>query len=330
MLQVAGARLEAPEGTVAKAADPHLPGGDGDAREMSGNRVARSDRVGGRVDANERADRRCGRRRVATGQEHTDRCGDAATISAAATATAMTTRRLARGACVEPERAARLVDQLPTTRVALGGILGHRAREHGIDLGRQARDSAAGDRHRILEVRVQSGDVRGAVERQGSRQRLEEQAAERVLVGPAVEHVAADLLGRDVVDGAQPLPVGGAALGGPLGQAEVGEVAVLATVLLVDEDVRRLDVAMDEAAAVGGVERIGDLRCDRDRTSRIQRAFATEQCLQVRPDDEAHRDEQAPVCLTRLVDRNHVGVVEPCREPGLAKQPLAKAVVVGE
>ncbi len=84
--------------------------------------------------------------------------------------------------------------------------------------------------------------------------------------------------------------------------------------LLVDEDVRRLHVTVDEAAAVSCVERIGNLCCDRHRSSRIQHAFTTEQCLQVSPHDEPHRYEQAPVGLTCLVDRDHVGVIEPRRE----------------
>ena len=86
---------------------------------------------------------------------------------------------------------------------------------------------------------------------------------------------------------------------------------MLAAVLLVDEDVGRLHVAVDEAAAVSCVERIGDLCRDRHRSSRIQYAFTTEQCLQVGAHDEPHRDEQAPVGLARLVDRDHIGWSSP-------------------
>ena len=99
-------------------------------------------------------------------------------------------------------------------------------------------------------------------------QALEEHAAERVLVAATVGLGALDLLGRDVVDGADE----GARRseldrrGGVLRQSEVGEVAVLGDARrasLGDEDVPGLDVAVDEAAHVRGVERAADLRGDR-------------------------------------------------------------------
>ena len=231
---------------------------------------------------------------------------------------------------VEPERGARLVDQLPAARVAKGGILRHRTLQDRVDLRRQTRVSLAGNRNRILEVRIQRGDVRRPVVREAARQRFEEQAAECVLVSATVERLAADLLGRDVVDRAQPLPVGRAALRGPLRQPEVGEVGVLSAVLFVDQDVRRLHVAMDEPAPVCGVECIGDLSRNRDRPRRVERTLATEQRLQIGAGHESHGDEQAPVFLTGLVDRDHVRVVEPSSEAGLAEQPLPKPFVVGE
>jgi hypothetical protein len=166
------------------------------------------------------------------------------------------------------------------------------------------------------------GDVGAAAVRDGARQALEQQARQAVLVRPPVELLAADLLGRDVVDRAHELAVGGAALGRALGQAEVGQVAVLAPVAVVEQDVARLHVAVDEAAAMGGVEGVRDLRGDRDRARRIERPLAPQQRLEVAAGDVAHRDEQAPLALTGLVDRDHVRVVEAGREPRLAQQPL--------
>ena len=68
-----------------------------------------------------------------------------------------------------------------------------------------------------------------ARERHLAGQQLEEQAAERVDVDPGVDRPAGDLLGRDVVEGAdEAAGLGQAGLGGDVaGDAEVGDVGVL-------------------------------------------------------------------------------------------------------
>jgi hypothetical protein len=56
----------------------------------------------------------------------------------------------------------------------------------------------------------------------------------------------------------------------PARQPEIGQVHVL---LRVEEDARRFDVPMDEAAGVGCVQGRGDLPADPHRTGRIERAI---------------------------------------------------------
>ena len=86
--------------------------------------------------------------------------------------------------------------------------------------------------------------------------RLEEDAAERVDVGRRADAAAAPLLRRHVLGGADHRGAAGrAGLVERLGQAEVGEEGAVAF----DQDVVRLDVAVDDAGGVGGVERVGDL-----------------------------------------------------------------------
>ena len=76
-----------------------------------------------------------------------------------------------------------------------------------------------------------------------------------------------------------------------------------------DEDVRRLDVAMNDARGVGGVEGVGDF------DGQFQRRFEIEplDChalAQVRALEELHGDEDDPVLLANLINRADVGVVQ--------------------
>ena len=59
--------------------------------------------------------------------------------------------------------------------------------------------------------------------------------------------------------------------GRDLRQSEIQNLCVSA---LGDEDVSRLDVAVDDALGVGGIERVGDLDGEREDQIRVQRAIA--------------------------------------------------------
>ena len=122
-------------------------------------------------------------------------------------------------------------------------------------------------------------DIRVAPERQLPDKALVEDAAERVDVRPTVDRHPDDLLGRDVVDRAEQVPVVAHVrhVGEPLRQAKVREVDVVGAVgpgAGVEEDVRRLHVAMDETARVGSVERARDLGEDGDCVRRVEPAAA--------------------------------------------------------
>ena len=174
------------------------------------------------------------------------------------------------------------------------------------------------------------GHVGALAEGQRAGEAFEEQAAERVLVGAAVELVAADLLGRHVVDGAHELPVGGVGAVAGVREPEVGEVGVIAVALLVEQDVARLDVAVHQPAPVGGVERFGDLRGDGDGPLGAERSAGSQQGLEVGAVDVAHRDEQPAIDLAGVVDGDDVRVVEARRQPRLVQEPLAEALVLRE
>ena len=113
----------------------------------------------------------------------------------------------------------------------------------------------------------------------------------------------------------------------PARQPEVGQVAVVATV---DEDVRRLDVAVNEASLVGRVEGICDLPEQGHGAIRRKHPLRGEQPLQVAAVDQPHREIKAPGHLTRVVDRNDRGVIERGCQPRLAQEALAEANIPGE
>ena len=153
-------------------------------------------------------------------------------------------------------------------------------------------------------------------------ERLVEHAAERIDVGARVHLPALDLLGCAVLDRSDK----GAGTRCP-GRGELldrAEVRQVRAVVRADEDVRRLDVAVNEPARMGGVQRGRDLAGDRERAPHGQPALLGDQRLQVGPLDAGHRDPEEVVVLARVVDRDDVGVVERGREPRLAQEAVAE------
>jgi hypothetical protein len=180
-------------------------------------------------------------------------------------------------------------------------------------------------------------DVGGALERDRAGEAVEQDAAQGVDVGAAVEGAALDLLGGDVGDGAHELVGGGEGglrlLGAHLlDEAEVAQVAVAVGARRArgEEDVGRLDVAVDQPTGVGGVQRAGHLGHDSQRQGRFQAAVALQQGGQVHPVDIAHGDVEQPALLAGLVDRDDARVVDAGRDPRLAQEPPAEHFVVGE
>ena len=72
---------------------------------------------------------------------------------------------------------------------------------------------------------------------------------------------------------------------------------------------------MDEPAAVGLIERGGDLAHYPQRLIGRELALGLEHGAQVAPLHVAHREVELPVVLARLVDGHDVRVVERCGEP---------------
>ena len=94
-----------------------------------------------------------------------------------------------------------------------------------------------------------------------------------------------------------------------------------------DEDVVRLDVAMDEVGLVCGVERVGDGRQQAQDARGVQ-VTAAHELLEVGAAHDLHRDVQALALeLACLVHRHDVGVVDARLDAGLALKAHAEALV---
>ena len=100
--------------------------------------------------------------------------------------------------------------------------------------------------------------------------------------------------------------------------------------LAAEQDVRRLDVAVDEPLLVRGVERARDLLEDPDGIDGLEAAARAEQRVQVGARHVAHRDVEVAVLLLGLVHGHDVGMVDPRGEARLALEALAKLGVLRE
>jgi hypothetical protein len=96
------------------------------------------------------------------------------------------------------------------------------------------------------------------------------------------------------------------------------------------EDVARLDVAVDDPRAVGRLERVGDRRHDPGRLARRHRAGAVDPSGQALALQQLHDQVRPPVVLAKVKHPGDVGVVEPGRRPRLPAQPLGGPAVAGQ
>ena len=228
------------------------------------------------------------------------------------------------------ERGLSGADELAAGRVPLGRRLGERRLEDGVERGGQVCAVVGELRRRIVQVREDHRQLALAVERRGAGEALEEQAAERVDVGPAVDLAALDLLGRDVVDRADEAAIARqAADGGDVArQAEVADEGVLALRSVRDENIAGLDVAVDEPGPVRGVQRVGHLAGDPERAFGVERAVAPQHGAEILAFDVGHGQVERPVVLPSVDHVDNVRLVERSCDLRLAQEAAPKTLVI--
>ena len=103
------------------------------------------------------------------------------------------------------------------------------------------------------------------------------------------------------------------------------EVAEVDLIVPAEQDVRGLDVAVDDPGVVRGVERLGDLEHDRRGLRRCKRPGGGHALVQVVAVDEAHGDVGPPVVLAVVMDRDDVRVLDRRRGARFVQEALADA-----
>ena len=204
-------------------------------------------------------------------------------------------------------------------------LLRQRAEHDEVEIPRDLTANRGGRLRDLREVLHRDLDRRLAGERHLPGEQLVEQDPGRVEVGRLVDGRAAGLLGGEVLGGADDRArLGHLARTG----SRDPEVRHLDAALVVDEDVVRLDVPVDDPVAMGVAERGQHLAHVRHRDRDRARAARDDQLLQRAPLDVLHDDEVRPLYLSAVVDRDDVRVREARGMRRLATEPLDELRVV--
>ncbi len=179
--------------------------------------------------------------------------------------------------------------------------------------------------------------------RNGKRARthLVQHRPEREQVGAGVEFLPSHLLRRHVGDGAQRTAGTGQMFLGLDGRGAQGnalrlqrdlrqpEVENLRLPSIRHEDVRGLDVPMDDPLRVCGIQRVGDLDAQIEHRFDLQR-LASDPVPERLPLQQFHGDEGSPIGLVNLVDRADVRVVQRGCSLSFPLEAAESLCVVGE
>ncbi len=195
------------------------------------------------------------------------------------------------------------------------------ARQHdGLELAVQLGAEAPRRRGRLAEDLRDDVDRARALERRPPREQGVEGGPQPIHVGGRADAVelAGRLLGRHV--GGRPERGAGPGQALAVLEARQPEVGHLGAEGRVEQDVRRLEVAVQHTAPVGVLDRLGYALEQRGRLPRRQRALPPQAGLEALPLHEVHGDERRAAVLADLVHPDHVRVLEARHGLGLAPE----------
>jgi hypothetical protein len=221
-------------------------------------------------------------------------------------------------------------DESGASRVARAGILRQRALEDPVDGRRKLGPTLGGRRDGLVDVRRGLGRVRPALERSRAREELVAEDSERVEVAGRPCGLSERLLGSKVAGGAEHGAGGRHTAVGVVGDPRDPEIGDGEIVPFVEEEVRRLDVAVNDSETVSGVKRLRSLPEPGESGSGSDRL--PPRTLSERPARQVlHDDEWAPLPLADVEDRDDVRVAgEPSRRQGFALEAFPEPLVVRE
>ena len=217
-----------------------------------------------------------------------------------------------------------VANQLLGRLVAAVAILGHELGDDPGEFGRHGRIEAANLGWRLLLVLEQLLQHGPARERRLPREHLKQGAAQRVQITANIDVAGiAGLLGTDIIKCSQGHPALGQPVIGialePTGQAHIHE---LGSSLRREDDIRRLDIAVDDAARGCMDQGLGDLKRDVHRLTHGQRSVLVHPPPYRDAFDVFKGDIVIGAVLANAVHPRDILVVEPGRRPSLLIKPL--------
>jgi hypothetical protein len=239
-------------------------------------------------------------------------------------------RRRSRRAAVARQRGGEGRDR----GIPVVGRFRERAAQHHVDPRRQIGPDLRRRTHRVPEQRGDEPARILFVERQTPRQHLVDDDGETVLVRPRVHRAADELLGSGVAERPDELMRGGqpCVLGAQLAdEAEIHDlVEPRASAEVMRDDVRGLQVAMQDPVVVRELQRAADRQHDRLHVADREGRPLGDLLPQAAAVQELH-DEERPAFGVEIEveDRDDVRVAELRAGAALAQEALARARVAG-
>ncbi len=212
---------------------------------------------------------------------------------------------------------------VPARRVLLHGLEGdflQPFRNRGVQLARGLGV--------CLQLHDGDGDRVVRLKREAAGQHLVQHHADGIQIRLFIRKVAARLLGGDIMDGADGLVGHGPRF--VAGEARNAEIRDLDGAVLQQHDVLRLDVAVDDALAVGMLQGAQNLDGEVDGFLPFDDFLLVEVFLQGNAVDILFDDILDSVAEAHVVDLDDVGVGEDCDRLGFVAEAAEELLVSGK